>query len=223
MPPAAADGQRAHAGFGLIALFYGIMIVALFSALFKRAYPDRSKAVVVNFLTLVLRVVAGLGVAVLAGWPKFANAALFEKFMVTVGTLMIPVISNPMSTRMYAGLAVAAELGGGVALALGLFTRACALALAFTHLVALYAHLVVWGDDPVVVMSVGGAYGAGCFVYEIVWIWFLVNGAGPTSLDAALARLMGGGRRAPAAAAAAKAAKAAAPGAKGRRDSKKSR
>ena len=216
MAPAVADGDRAHLGFGIVALFYGILIVIALTALLRKTYPDRSKATVVNFATAALRVLSGVGIAVLAGWPKYANPALFEKFMVTVGTLGIPIISRPESTRLYAWLAVGAELGGGAALAAGLFTRWSALALAATHLVALYAHLVVWGDDPIVVMSVGGSYGAGCFVYEIIWWWFVVNGAGPMSLDATIKGLMGRGGGATA-------ATATAPAKGRRRETKKAR
>ncbi len=76
---------------------------------------------------------------------------------------------------MFWGLcAVAAELGGGICLALGLWTRVAAAFMAFTMLVAVIYHI-----------KKGDSYGYISFPLSqmIVFIGFVIAGSGPFSLD----------------------------------------
>lgn len=86
------------------------------------------------------------------------------------------------------GLAGVVEFFGGLLIAIGLATRPVA-AIAMIQMIAAYfiAHLPQ-GGLPV---QNGGEL---ALLYALVWAFFVGNGAGPASVDAALARRRGPGR-----------------------------
>jgi putative oxidoreductase len=86
------------------------------------------------------------------------------------------------------GLAGVVEFFGGLLIAIGLATRPVA-AIAMIQMIAAYfiAHLPQ-GGLPV---QNGGEL---ALLYALVWAFFVGNGAGPLSVDAALARRRGPGR-----------------------------
>ncbi|HEX6911794.1 MAG TPA: DoxX family protein [Longimicrobium sp.] len=83
------------------------------------------------------------------------------------------------------GLAGVVELFGGLLIAIGLATRPVA-AIAMIQMIAAYfiAHLPQGG----VPVQNGGEL---ALLYALVWAFFVGNGAGPLSVDAALARRPG--------------------------------
>ena len=114
---------------------------------------------------LVLRVVAGLSIALLHGQGKVPPS---EGFTGMVGGMGLP------APALFAWLAALAEFGGGLLLAAGLLTRPVGLLLVVHFLfVVLLAHA---GDPlgdrelPIVFLAVG--------------FHFLMTGAGRYSLDA---------------------------------------
>jgi putative oxidoreductase len=117
-----------------------------------------------------IRIYAGLAL-VLHGYPKLfgataANAAFFETAGFRPGLLWTIVV----------GLT---EVGGGLCLALGLFTRAMAVPILIFLLTAVVYH-----------SRFGFYWNARGFEYPLFWaivvLHFLVRGGGPWSLDAYL-------------------------------------
>lgn len=77
-------------------------------------------------------------------------------------------------------LAALSEFGGGIALLLGFLTRLASLGLAFTMVVAVYFHAVVFGDP--FVSKGGGSYELGA-LYLMISVMFVLIGPGKFSLD----------------------------------------
>ncbi len=94
--------------------------------------------------------------------------------------------SAPLMSQM--GLAGVVEFFGGLFLAIGMATRPIA-AIAMVQMIAAYfiAHMPQ-GGLPV---QNGGEL---ALLYALVWAFFVGNGAGPASVDAALARRANAGR-----------------------------
>lgn len=115
---------------------------------------------------LVLRVWFGLALAFSHGVGKLGN---YEKFVAGVGGkhgIPFPELTAPF--------AIASELVGGILLALGLFTRAAAVAIAGTmFVVAFWVH----GSDPFMKKEFALAYAVAAIVV-------LIAGPGKYSLDA---------------------------------------
>lgn len=86
------------------------------------------------------------------------------------------------------GLAGILEFFGGLLIAIGLLTRPVAALLFIQMLVAYFQAHMPQGGLPV---QNGGEL---ALLYALVWAYFVGNGAGPASVDAALARRRGPGR-----------------------------
>jgi putative oxidoreductase len=118
----------------------------------------------------VLRVVAGL-VMIHNGLDKLSNIQSFADAYVSVIGLPFPIF--------FSYCAAYTELIGAPFLALGLLTRPAAAGLFSTMLVAMYHHVLVAGFSiPYLELSM---------LYAVCFLFFLVNGAGPFSIDAVLA------------------------------------
>ncbi len=90
---------------------------------------------------------------------------------------------GPESTvpGVFQALAALSEFGGGIALILGFLTRLAALGIGFTMVVAIYFHMIVFGD-PFINPTGGGSYGP-AVTYLLFSILFFVAGAGRFSID----------------------------------------
>lgn len=77
-------------------------------------------------------------------------------------------------------LAALSEFGGGIALILGLLTRLAGFGLTCTMLVAVYFHMVLFGDP--FVSTRAGAYELPA-LYLMVAVLFMLVGAGNYSMD----------------------------------------
>lgn len=120
----------------------------------------------------LLRVSAGLMMAAGHGLNKLPPP---EGFVGLIGNLGLPM---PLVFGWMAGLA---EGVGGLLLALGLFTRWCALSILGAMLVAAFlAH----GSDPL--FAVGGPSKELAVLYAWIMLVFVITGAGRFSLDGAL-------------------------------------
>jgi putative oxidoreductase len=86
------------------------------------------------------------------------------------------------------GLAGIMEFFGGLLIAIGLLTRPVAALLFLQMLVAYFQAHMPQGGLPV---QNGGEL---ALLYALVWAYFVGNGAGPASVDAALAQRRGPGR-----------------------------
>lgn len=93
---------------------------------------ERVKATAASAGLLVLRLFVGLGIAA-HGWSKFFGEHGIKGFAGFLGSLGVP------APTLAASLSAGTELGGGLLLAAGLFTRFAALPLAFNMLVAVLA------------------------------------------------------------------------------------
>lgn len=117
----------------------------------------------------VLRVVSGLSLALAHGLRKLPPSSGFVE---RVGEMGFP------APELFAWGATAAELGGGLLLAIGLFTRPAALLIALNMLVV------------TVLAHAGDAFGdreLGLF-YGVIGVAFVFLGAGRFSLDALFRR-----------------------------------
>lgn len=118
----------------------------------------------------VLRAVVGLIMAV-HGWLKLVD---FDAWRSTVAQLGVPAPS------LMAALSTVAELGGGLALAVGLFTPLASLFLLVNLVVAI---VLVHGSQGLLAQNGGFEYP---LVLAAVAFFFLLRGGGPISLDRAL-------------------------------------
>jgi putative oxidoreductase len=122
---------------------------------------------------LVLRVGVGAMYAVVHGWPKLSGGP--ERWK-KLGGAMEP-FGIDFAPTAWGFLAMAAELGGGALLVLGLFTRPAAAAILCTMIVAATRHL-----------SRGDGIGEASHAIElgVVMAALLFLGPGRHSLDARL-------------------------------------
>jgi len=119
---------------------------------------------------VLLRVVAGVLLAT-HGWAKLARAAETPGFDLGRFVESVRALGFPFP-EAFAWAAVAAELGGGLLVALGLFTRPAAAVAAFAMAVAVYSHR----DDPF-------AQQEKALLYLVIFFVFLLGGSGPVSFD----------------------------------------
>lgn len=122
-----------------------------------------------SFGLLILRVFAGATMAIAHGWGKLAG------FSEKSGGFPDPIgVGSPTAL----GLAVFAEFFCSLAIILGLFTRAAAIPLLITMLVAAF---MIHGDDPFQKKELALFYGA-------VFLTLIFTGAGKFSVDTKLGK-----------------------------------
>jgi putative oxidoreductase len=133
-----------------------------------RIYPQGTE-----WTYLLLRVTAGL-MLLAHVWPKLmaGPAAVAANVMVRRGV-------EPALAAAY--VAIGLEVLGVVCITLGLFTRAVALLLVLEFIVIVKAHLTQqgWGGQ-------GGAEYP--FLWMVVYIFIMMRGGGPYSVDAKLGK-----------------------------------
>ncbi|PSN14397.1 DoxX family protein [filamentous cyanobacterium CCT1] len=137
--------------------------------------PNRSTNNAFQISWTILRVVAGI-VMIHNGLDKLANIESFAQAYVAYLGLPFPITLSYM--------AAFTELIGAPLVALGLFTRPAALGLFFTMTVAMYHHVKVAGlSIPYLELSA---------LYAATFLFFVINGGGRFSVDALLAKVLGG-------------------------------
>lgn len=137
--------------------------------LIKKATAIGSSGTDVSIGLLILRVGTGLFMLLAHGWPKLS--AFSEKS----GGFPDPIgLGSPVSLS----LAVFAEVFCALAIALGLFTRAAAIPLLVTMVVAAF---VIHGDDPFQKKEFA-------LLYAIPFLTLIFTGAGKYSIDAKLSK-----------------------------------
>jgi len=130
-----------------------------------------------SFGLLVLRLVVGASLA-MHGWSKFKEPAR-SGFFENVSHMNAPFESHP---KIFGWAAIAAELGGGVLIALGGLTRLAAFALVCNFAVAVWkVHL----HDPYISPTPGPAMEP-AVIYGAISLALLFLGAGRFSIDAML-------------------------------------
>lgn len=136
-------------------------------ALIKKALDPGSHDKLSSIGLLILRVFVGGFMLYAHGWPKLAS------FSEKSGGFPDPLgIGSPASLT----LAVFAEVLCALALMLGLFTRAAAIPLLITMLVAAF---IVHGDDPFQKKEFA-------LLYAIPFLALILTGAGTYSVDSKL-------------------------------------
>ncbi|MGB3311801.1 MAG: DoxX family protein [Nodosilinea sp.] len=137
--------------------------------------PNQSSNTAFQISWTILRIVAGV-VMVHNGLDKLANIESFAQAYVAYLGLPFPITLSYM--------AAFTELIGAPLVALGLFTRPAALGLFFTMSVAMYHHVTVAGlSIPYLELSA---------LYAATFLFFVINGGGRFSVDALLAKALGG-------------------------------
>ena len=118
----------------------------------------------------LLRVVSGVLLAT-HGWAKIAGTPESPGFALGSFTEKVAALGIPMP-EFFAWAAVAAELVGGLMIAVGLLTRPMAAVAAFTMAVAVWSH----ADDPF-------AQQEKALLFLVIFFVFLLGGSGPVSFD----------------------------------------
>ena len=127
-----------------------------------------------DFAELLLRVVAGLILPLLHGLPKIGILGTGSPAGVAGGLEK----SGYYPGILWAYVIILAEVVGGTFLALGLFTRLAAAVLVIEFINVVYVDFANRG-------VAGARYS---FVLLIIYLFFLVRGGGPYSLDRKLGR-----------------------------------
>ena len=125
------------------------------------------KSISVNTGLFILRVFAGLSIAIGHGLKKIPVS---EGFVNGISNLGLPLPS------FFAWAAALAEFGGGLLLVLGLFTRPAAFFLSFTMFVAAF---VRHADDPFGTKEKA-------LLYLIIFLLYLFTGSGKYGIDNAI-------------------------------------
>ena len=138
-------------------------------------------------LTLFILRLAGIGLAVGHGWPKIARliAGDGERFILAVEALGFPM---PV---VFAWAAALAELVGGLAIALGLFTRLASAFAAFTMFVAAFVRhrfhqqVINWIGLQNLDQEIVGSWGNPelALIYFLVFCALILLGGGRYSLQ----------------------------------------
>lgn len=122
----------------------------------------------ISITLLLLRVVIGLAF-LMHGWGKIQSP-----FDWMGPDAVIP--------GFFQFLAAFSEFGGGIALIFGLLTRLAGLGMAFTMLVAVYFHMIMFGDPFVATGAGQGSYELAA-VYLMIFLLIISTGPGKFSLD----------------------------------------
>lgn len=133
----------------------------------KNLFAVRKHTVDSDLILLIVRLICGYAF-IHHGFGKIQNP--FHWMGADAGT-----------PAVFQGLAALSEFGGGFALILGLLTRAGALGIVFTMLVAVYTHMMVMGDP--IVSATGGRSAELALVYLGITLAILVLSPGRFSLD----------------------------------------
>jgi putative oxidoreductase len=131
-------------------------------SLFFGTHPENN--VISEVASLSLRVFAGLAMAFAHGLGKVPPS---EPFIGALSSMGVP------AAGVFAWAAGLSELGGGILLALGLFTRPAALTLTLTMAVAAF---VAHGSDPFGKKELA-------LLYFFIYLFFTLKGASRFSLD----------------------------------------
>jgi putative oxidoreductase len=123
---------------------------------------------------LLLRVVAG-AMLIAHGWPKLMAGPA----AVAAGAMTRRGIEPAYAV---ACIAIFLELVGAACIILGLLTRPFALLLIIEFVIITYSHLTMGG------WGVGGGGAEFAFLWLIVFVYILVRGGGPYSVDAKLGK-----------------------------------
>ncbi len=135
----------------------------------KKCFAARIAPTSTDTALLLIRVVAGLGL-ILHGWGKFQAPFAW----------MGPESPVP---GIFQFLAAFSEVGGGLALIIGLLSRLGALGIVFTMLGAVATHMVMLGDPFVNTTGQGGSYELAS-LYLMISFFIVLSGPGKFSLDA---------------------------------------
>jgi putative oxidoreductase len=136
----------------------------------ERMTPQRSALSAASYT--VLRVIVGI-VLIAHGLDKLHDVGAFTSHVQSLG---IPL------PHLMAGLSLAAELGGGVGLVLGLLTPLCAVAVLVNMLVAI---VTVHAGHGLMARTGGAEYP---LVLAAAALFFTLRGGGPLSIDGMLGR-----------------------------------
>jgi putative oxidoreductase len=123
---------------------------------------------------LLLRVVAG-AMLIAHGWPKLMAGPA----AVAAGAMTRRGIEPAYAV---ACIAIFLELVGAACIILGLLTRPFALLVIIEFVIITYSHLTMGG------WGVGGGGAEFAFLWLIVFVYILVRGGGPYSVDAKLGK-----------------------------------
>lgn len=126
-----------------------------------------------NWLPVLLARISMGSIFILSGWGKLHNLEKVTEFFTELG------IPFP---GFNAGLVGLTEFGCGLLILLGLFTRLASIPLIVTMTVAI---ITAKRSD---VSSFTDVLGFEEFVYIVIFVWFIVSGAGKISLDNLLCR-----------------------------------
>lgn len=126
-----------------------------------------------NWLPVLLARISLGSVFILSGWGKLHNLDKVTEFFTELG---IPFAS------LNAGLVGFTELSCGVLILIGLLTRLASIPLIATMVVAI---ITAKRED---IGGITDLLALEEFVYIVIFIWFIVNGAGKVSIDNVLCR-----------------------------------
>lgn len=121
-----------------------------------------------NWLPVLLARISMGSIFILSGWGKLHNLPKVTEFFTELG------IPFP---GFNAGLVGFTEFGCGILILIGLLTRLASIPLIVTMTVAI---LTAKRSD---ITSITDVLGFEEFVYIVIFIWFIVSGAGRISLD----------------------------------------
>lgn len=126
-----------------------------------------------NWLPVLLARISLGSIFILSGWRKLHNLGNVTEFFTELG------IPFPEINAVFVG---ATEFGCGLLILLGFFTRLASVPLIITMTAAI---ITAKRSE---IGSFTDVLGFEEFVYIVIFIWFIVNGAGKASIDNVLCR-----------------------------------
>lgn len=140
------------------------------TGLYHRSVESLQK---LDWLPLLLARISMGSIFILSGWGKLHNLEKVTGFFTELG-IPFPAFN--------AGLVGLTEFGCGLLILLGLLTRLASIPLIVTMTVAI---ITAKRSD---ISSFTDVLGFEEFVYIVIFIWFILKGAGKISLDALICR-----------------------------------